>query len=657
MAQSGRSNPDELEWIDFADFRSGVMFDRTTGSQKLPVGAARHGPTHTAPETYGCVADHLSGWLMPLPAVASSKTLAAAMPRDLSGVGNVTTHYPANNYGSYCLDARVIAPVHPTAQIDTFVSGRAEYVAGLFAFFYADAGGGAGNYRSYVLGRMWDGTTVTPWSGSKDFHFQKSTAAIASTPHPFPIGSLIVGRSVQRSDAQPFNISMFRPALGFSSLFPRLDAQAVTTAMTATDQTLTTYDNDTGSATYQSGPTVADQVSCHGVWPNLTTAADDVTNLERLSQWSQMLVAHQGRIVAASSGPWAAFQGSNSLPLDYIGYNPVPGQWDAAAAVTSYNFLSAVDENPSGFGAAGSLSANTFFAVKHAGGGYVVQGDLDNPDIIRLPFVHSTGGIMSHGALTPLGFVYLGRDGAYVFKGGDSTQLLSVQLGVIDSATNRQWWDYRIANPVTEELFPGAVGRIAWWDPFIVFPNEWLFDTRSSSWWRMESNGTSKPAMSCFDVSASTGDLFGFPYKIWQLGTDFAAFRIYAKNSLRSSYQWASHVVPNTSNRMVQVREIDLFLEVPEAAATAGTGTVTFTIYYVGSGGGVTSATKVVTYDRSLKSQTIRVTSLSGGGSGPIIGTNLRFTVAVDSTNTAVQAPRVAFRVGVREDRQIRATV
>lgn len=652
-----RSTSGQLDWVDFTDFRRGIVFDRRDTGGALEPGVGSPGPTGqslSSANTFGCYADPDTGWLAPLPGVASSKLAFERIPTDVSGNGSSPAYFPTSNPATYLLDG-IVLPVTPSSasgHLDNVVSGRPEVVAALYSFDYSDAGGGAGTYRQYVLGRMWNGTSG-PWSASKDFHFQKSTAALGSTPSPRPIGALALTRSVKSADTQPFAVSAFRTCLCFTTTFTRLLPQTAGAAMTAIDQGLTTYDNDTGSATYQCGanPAATAPSSVTGTWPNLTTGTNGVTNLYRLSQNAMLLVPHQGRLVAATSYPWSSFDSGAALaiPADYLGYNPIPGQLDAPVGTASYNFLAPVDENPVAAGAAGALNANTFFAVRHGGGGYVITGDLDNPDIVRLPFLHSTQGIVSQGALTPIGFVYLSRDGAYAFTGAEKTDWVSQQLGAFrgDDFGNdtHQWWDPRQVATYANELYPGSVGRIAWWEPFVVFPNNWMLDTRTNSWWRSARypvglNANTIPYM-VNAVSPVTGDLFCFPYKITQPFD--VLFDIYDKDRPGSFYQWVSHPFLVGTEHLAEVREVQVTLDSQGSTSS----TVTVTLAYADASGFRQTATKTATTNTTAgHRQILRIT-----GWNRVIGTDFIVTVAVQDTGGANPAPRCAFRIGYRSDR------
>lgn len=660
---------DDLQWIELTDFRQGIVGDRQ-GSLLMVDGAARAHIFGLGLVTQGCVADPQSGMLMPLPAASATKTLSAIPPADLSGnLGASNTFYPANLQAAFILDARVIGPMIGSVDFDRLPTpgGRADAVAILWGFWYNTAGTGA-NFSEYVLGRLYQGNVGTPWGTTVDFHFQKSTATVSTFPRSLPIGSLEMTRSVPSTVSPPFQMSALHPVLAFSTAFTRTIPQTQDAAIAVADQALTTFDTDIG-AFYRVGanPASGNPISVHGLFPDPNSAVQSVRGLPLLSQSCLMLVAHQGRLVAMSSMPWAGFDYPRalSIPMDYLHYNPEPGQIFAPVGVVSYNFLNAIDENPSGVGTAASLNANTFFAVKHTGGGYLVQGDLDNPDVVRLPFIHSTYGIVSRGCYTPLGYVYLGRNGVYAYKGGDSTKMLTPQIDGLARTTATiadpflPWWDARTVNSPNEP-YAGAVGRLAWWDPFVVIPNGWLLDTRSHAMWRLTAASfDNTPNQMFYDVSPATGDLFAFRQKV--TAAALTAWEVFQRDGVgRAFYTWCSQPFVVSRDRFVELREVELIAASSDQspAITATIVTVYFYTNKASSEGtegtlvGTATFTLGTTNGTGWRSHRMRVSVVPTTAGNVAYGRNITAYVNVATTSSA-PAPKVAFRIGWRPGREI----
>lgn len=685
----GAARPDELQWIDVNDFRAGIVMDIASTFSTAP-GAAYHGDIQvdTKPTTYGCCADPSSGMLMPLPGRRVNTTtpgnpisVVRAIPDDLTGAsatnaGNRPQVVDGNTSGAtYVLDARVIGPLI-VSLASTNSGQRPENLAVLYGFDYNINGTGSPFFQ-YVLGRMWLGNCAAGlfnWQVARDFHFQKTTAASAILP-PRPIGALAWTRTVKPTDVAPFGVSFYHPALCFSTNFYLLIGQATGTAIPAADRIMTTYDTDvTPNNTFNVGtPGLATTfTSVHGVWPDPSAVANAVAPIgsgSNLSRGTYFLVAHQGRLVAVSMTTWNQldFAASQFSYIDQISYNPEPGQIVIAG---NYSEYSPLNEESSGVGAAVSLPANSLLVIKKSGGAYMVSGDLDNPDIVRLPFVHSTGGVVSFGATTPIGFVYLGKDNVYAYAGGDRTVAIADQLDWVQSASGARlpFWDPRL-DP-TNEVYVGAVGRLAWWDPFIVCPNDWVYDTRTKSWWKLEENppntGHFRAPHAFFDVSSYDGALFAIPYRQDVINT--AVADIYHRGQGRDFYSWGSQPFPESTERAIEVKEIELTYIYGDNATNAATSTsVTFDFYGVPMNGTTevlltaVSTSFTITSGNGVQRFRKRVRKDFGGTGGPVEGRNVRVVVTAGNVNGShsqassnnLVAPKIAFRIGYQPTRQV----
>jgi hypothetical protein len=672
-ADRGGVRPDDIEWLDLSDFRAGIIMDGGSVVNVVP-GAASLGPLDVSPHTpltYGCCADPATGMLMSLPGFDSNFTLVTTgqrpLPADLTSNLGAFTYYPSNPGAcSHVIDARVIGPVwhrdknSPHSSGSGLPTARADIVAVLFSFDYNAAGTGT-NYSQYVLGRMWIGNSGSPYSATRDFYFQKSTATYAPTGSlimPRPSGALAFTRTVAPLAAgPPFGMSQYIPILAFTSTFPDLLPQTAAAAIAVADQALTTFDTDIG-ATYVVGadPAAGRPASVTGIWPDATGAGvNTVGNMPYLSQSAQFLVPHQGRLVASFQFNWGVFAYSVpnvAVPLDAIGYNNTPGKIDDA--IGAYTQYAPMNEEAAGVGAVASLPANSLFFVKHTGGGYLVSGDLDNPDIVRLPFVHSTGGVLSHGAHTPLGFCYLGRNGLYVYPGGDRTEHLSPQLSslVSPSGTRTEWWDPRTVPFV--ERYAGAIGRLAWFDPFIICPNDWAFDTRTKSWWKLEANSSLQPPQAFFDTSPDDGSLFAFPYRQDTSTFGGTVFRRYRRNSQRVHYQWTSQAIPQMTQRVVNVCELELTYLFADSPASV-TIPVTITVRSINPATNV-EETSATTFQCTDKTGLVRLRKRVS-----VVGRDVRFTITANSAaaghtaneGSSTVAPKLSLRVGYKTLSQI----
>lgn len=323
-------------------------------------------------------------------------------------------------------------------------------------------------------------------------------------------------------------------------------------------------------------------------------------------------IAHQGRVVSirrvvsyVNSTDKRYIQSDNWMDWTSVG---------TADQETLGSLINYFPETPFGSGAWASVSASDLFIVKHFGGGVLIQGDLNNPMVRRLPAVPSTNGSECVGVMTQLGFIYgVNRGGVYAWQGGDGAELLSGQL-------DQDFW--LPADTTTFQNFQGQFSTIG---DLILCPNNWVYSITTKSWWRIED--TASLIFHMFDVDPTSAYLYATPVS-FNPG-DTPAVYGFRQDQGASSYRWTSQPILTTDSRQASIDEIVLTAQ--------GNGTVTITIDGQAVAFDIASATSPVRIRKTL------------GRSVDVL------TLQVDSTETTggvVGAPIIyEIRLGLKEER------
>lgn len=358
-------------------------------------------------------------------------------------------------------------------------------------------------------------------------------------------------------------------------------------------------------------------------WPDTTAAGSVQTNtagvLDANGDEAGMIVAHQNRwLEAANNKMEAGPRGDGGMDLGYaaedIGYTEPNDTGNFSSIPTVIG-----NEDPYGYGVMASLSASDLLVIKNQGGAYLVQGDFASPTVRHMPGVVSTGGIQCYGAMTPVGFVYgVNYGGVYAWTGGDGSDKISAAL-------EDDFWICSDADPV--RLFQG---QFYVWKDWVLTPNNWLFDTVTKSWWRLED-----PSVRQFWLWAAdpvTNYLYGGVVKFNNNAATDEYVHGWNPSSYASDYSWQSQPFPVSLLRQTVVREIHL--------VTQGTGTVAITL----SGSGNPDVTVTFTIPADYSDQPILLRQRLNWE-----GSNLSVRIVAAHTSTG-PAPIVnAVRLGHRE--------
>lgn len=233
----------------------------------------------------------------------------------------------------------------------------------------------------------------------------------------------------------------------------------------------------------------------------------------------------------------------------------------------AYRFM---PENPGGIGVIASMNANELIAIKHTGGGGLLRGDVARPQFVALPGLPSIQGATNIPVVTPMGLVFGTRDGVYLWQGSEGADLLSQSL-------DGCFW-LPDGTPGLEDGFLYAEyphrGKFNYSAPFVYAPNNWVYDTRTGGWFRL--NQTSHTVSETdyttsyrnYEVS-STGRVYAVKPIITE--ADLTVAHLYDRDVPAHRCSWRSQPLARTINRRVDVREVSVKVQ--------GTGTVTVTVH------------------------------------------------------------------------------
>jgi hypothetical protein len=203
----------------------------------------------------------------------------------------------------------------------------------------------------------------------------------------------------------------------------------------------------------------------------------------------------------------------------------------------------------------GTMTANELLVILQYGGGFIVSGDVDDPTVISLPNIAGPDGAKwVKGCNTAIGYVYSAGDaGLYVWNGGDDAQPISTQL----EGTSFTNWD--------TEWVDTPQGRTDRWIDLVLAPHNWVYDTQSNGWWRLEDPSVADIRM--WSTAKYRGQAYGTESTYTNASPNFLHMWEYGDPA--TNYSWKSHPLWITNDRSMNLREL--------VVAVSGHGTLTFT--------------------------------------------------------------------------------
>lgn len=182
------------------------------------------------------------------------------------------------------------------------------------------------------------------------------------------------------------------------------------------------------------------------------------------------MIGHQGRLLYIPSFGNYSWLGMGTGLNSNEAITATPSnQWTGFPSIIDSVF---VEDNPSGIGAWASMNASELFIIKRLYGGYVIRVDLANPTIVRLPGIPSIYDAQHIPCVYNQSVYYGNRFGVWQWSGGDTAQNISPQL---------DGWFWKTT---TMDEMNGNKGSFAYCYPFLFAPNNFIFDTRTNSWWK-----------------------------------------------------------------------------------------------------------------------------------------------------------------------------
>jgi hypothetical protein len=609
--------------IALIDFSPGIHRTRYETS----IAATRQGPlprgAASIENTYRCIG-HPDGSLGPAPRRVPSTDIGAAFTAPVRGTITNPGNYPAGQNELYTSDAIVDSAVF----LDVTEGNQDDNVVFIASAFHYDRTASS-SYSPYVAVTYYRPSDNTV----NDIYLGRTTTAPHSAAVPpvrYPTALLTRAQTTYNAATIPYVVDTIQPIVVHSAAFNRAAAGfawiLTNAAMAAADISLR---RGTLQANYLA--TANDYNLMH--WPNNSVAIgqgqfETVTtgNYVTLPGPSSLsgraikhLVTHQGSVLAVTVTPMY-FGGSTRRHhrelLVFCGPYKV-------GSSPGTNYIIPGEESSSGYGAVASMNANELVLIRHDGGALVIRASLDQPQLISLPMVEGSHGVECVPAVTPLGLVYLSRNGVFAWNGQDSSQKLSQQID----------GDLTDCSPTIQPY--GSRGRLAWWHPFLLVPNNLLMDSRTGGWWKLD-NDADHPVYNCYDTDRD-GRLYAFRHKTTQ--TNNIPFDRYDQTALAADWSWQS--LPILDEVAAGKDRFDSMASVELTAERAATGTPVITVTVTGyDERGTATTTGTATFDLSTSSTT-HPSALKRDLNKNVKGRYFVVRVTAQSGSTTVAAPLV----------------
>lgn len=517
---------DNLDWVTIEDFRPGIYSSRFSGGgvEKTPLGAAQEDGT------WGCLAN-VNGQLIPGPRLVTIYTNTDVIETNhVSGTNRPPGYYI--HIGNIASMSAIQSRSNPSSQRD----GESDLILVPLQYFYKTGG----NYRI------------------KNHPFL--IRAYMGTPDAISLGS----------NFQSENLDALDTGAGFSATSI---SKMLSVATAGTDPTLNpTYPIMlVNGLAYRNSTVYYELPVTPYIFPTISGGVVGFADTYETNPSSFNLgpgFVHQNRYISLVTRQTLSVgsDGIYASNFDKLYYSET---FDVLSPPTGFNsFL--WDTTLSGIGSFASMNANELLLIRNEGGGVVIRGALEAPTVINYPGITPTQGAMNYGVNTPLGYVYGSKFGVHAWNGGDSSTLLSPQL---------EGWFWRPTYSLTtpgDDIDSQKIlfrGQFAYSEPFIFAPNNWIYDIRLQSWFRLPSRPTAgaefgTPDTGEFNYAYYTSSsrypwLYAALHSLPWTDAESANALVdrYDLQRGRYSYSWHSHPIRYTRQRISNLRAISLVIK------------------------------------------------------------------------------------------------
>ena len=577
-----------VEFIELSDFSPGIFNDYhgdvpfTTNGPSNTWSAGQKNGAAVIENTYRCHSDK-TGALTPLPSYVSASGVVNARTCAFPATTG-TAYWPTGYQCWYVGDVSIVTALGVALGVGATNNGYS--LQTMMSFFHAPAADGvASGYNMYTICRSFPGAGAIAYGYLPRDIFVDTSSPTKYTKAGIDLGVRIPASGLATNRATLKQVGVNSTIVTVGGIANGLGNHSGAVApLTAPELALfPTYDPDgTGAAMIQyssayGGAGFDATKGCHWHYPRLLEPV--LSTFEgpwvNVATWRplypELIITHQDRILITGldNSDFGLLPNSTRDTVSYSGLiDPASNITTSRPFITEFG-----SENVSSTGVIASISVDRLFIVKDSEGGYLVSGDLNNPTIHKLPFIESTYGVSSYPAMTPIGLVYGTRNGVFLWTGGETTEKLSQQIDGF-------FWN---VIPKLGIQPPGSFGRFCWWHPWVMVPNNFMFDTRSKAWWRLDQVFTGLPT----GVASDPDHLYDMPYMHYVVnpltGTLFAIPRLitdtlpyisyeYDSNLPATSYSWQSQPLIETRIRRRSFQQLIL------TATGRGAQTVTVTI-------------------------------------------------------------------------------
>ena len=494
--------PDQLHYLDVTDFRPGIVSDYRAPvsagiTQDLPPGTAAEG-------TVRCIA-LTTGALAPLPAL--SATLTADLPTvTLAGSVTPAVYKPIGlwSLGPMWKNDGVAVPTQ-SADFQDEIHVAYEFISTAAGVFHRNL--------IWAVIKAYMPTIPSPTT------ITKTGASYASAPN-LTISSRGMSHTITRARDADFEYP------GYPCVFTEW----------------------ADTPPYQTGDAV------WYVWPNPTIAGlptdtpySQAVTFNGNGIYCATVIGHQGRVIFLLDSKFDHGLNGQFLSNEQFGATDPPNSlpptnnFASPFAPTLTPIFSLDPQQPGGYGSWGSISFGELMLIKRAGGALHVLGDIlgTNTLVTRMAGVTPTGNLTNRASQTPNGLVYcVDNDGAYIWNGDNVSHKVSKLAD--------RFYDRTDGNPSA-----GIFIRHAPWGDWVVFPNNWLYDTLTDSWWQLEAPATYTSVMVAESMAATR--------LLYTVAADNTGqVSVFDRLQPASTYVWVSHPIQVTEQTLIDVLDVEV---------------------------------------------------------------------------------------------------